>query len=108
MTIECLKYKAVNKGSLLGFADFFVPKMGLEVYGCQLFQKDGRRWIQLPQKEYTDNAGEKKYLSIVRFRERNINDAFSKACVDAIEKWCAANQKQDKPSQVDDEEPIPF
>lgn len=107
MTIECLKYKAVNKGSLLGFADFFIPKMGLEIYNCQLFQKDGRRWVMFPQKEYTTGSGEKKYIGLVRFRERGHQDAFSKAAVEAIEKWCAANQKQDMPA-VEDDEPIPF
>lgn len=107
MSIECMNYKAVNKGSLIGFADFFIPKMGLEIYGCAMFQKDGRRWINFPQKEVTDDMGVKKYFSHIRFKEKSHMDAFSKAAIEAIEKWCAANQKQDMPA-VEDDEPIPF
>jgi hypothetical protein len=105
MTIECLKYTSVNKGSLLGYADFYVPKTGQEIYGCQLHQKEGRRWINLPSKEYTNDLGEKKFAPCVRFRERSHMDAFSEACKKAIEKKCAEAPAYSAPAQ---EEELPF
>lgn len=105
MTIECMRYTAVNKGSLLGYADFYVPKTGQEIFGCQLYQKDGRRWINLPSKEYTNDQGEKKFAPCVRYRERAHMDAFSEACKKAIEKKCAEDGYS---QQTQQEEDLPF
>ena len=105
MTIECIKYVSVNKGSLLGYADFYVQKTGLEIIGCQLHQKEGRRWINMPSKEYTNDQGEKKYAPCVRYRERAHMDAFSELCKKAIEKKCAENNQS---QQTHQEEELPF
>lgn len=94
MTIECLKFQSVNKGSFLGYADLYIPKTGLEIYGCQLFQKDGKRWINMPAREYTNDQGEKKFAPYIRYREPAHKDLFTEFALKAIEKKCAemANQ----------------
>ena len=108
MSVECMRYKSVNKGSLLGYADLFVPKTGLEIYGCTLHQKEGRRWINFPSREYSDETGEKKYAPIVRFREKAHMEGFTKVAKEAIEKKCAEmNQSFSAPEPTYDEE-IPF
>ena len=84
--IECLKFKYVGKGSLLGFADLFVPAFGLEIYGCSVFQKDGRKWISFPSRETgVDESGKKKYWPHLRFKSRESMDKFSIAALQAIE-----------------------
>jgi len=88
MTVECMKFTALNKGVLVGFADLYVPKMDLEIYGCQFCNKDGRRWLNMPQREYMKD-GEKKYLSIVRFKDKAKQDLFAEAAIKAIEKKIA-------------------
>lgn len=103
--IECLKYKPVNKGTLLGYADLFVPKMGIEIFGCSLHQKDGRRWINLPSREYTDNKGEKKFFSIIRFPNKAHMEEFSKQAKEAIER--KAMIEEPKQSSFIDED-VPF
>lgn len=104
--IECIKYKEINKGSLVAFVDFWIPKMGLEITGCSLHVKDNRSWVNLPSREYTDQQGEKKYAPIVRFREKSHADAFSSACKEAIQR----RPKEDKviPPHPDDQEELPF
>ena len=94
MSIECIKFQSVNKGSFVGYADFYIPKTGLEIYGCQLFQKDGKRWINMPAREYTNEQGEKKYAPYVRYREPNHKELFSEYALKAIEKKCAEMQAQ--------------
>ena len=107
MTIECMRYTSVNKGSLLGYADFYVFKTGLEIQGCTLHQKEGRRCINFPSKEYTDSkTGEKKYSSIVRFRDKAHMELFTQKAKEAIEKK-AAEQTQHHPEPSYDEE-VPF
>ena len=95
--IKCLIFKP-HTGSvgLLGFADIFIPKMGIEIYGCTMFrnQQTGHRFLNLPSKEYTDQEGQKKYAPIIRFVEKEHYNAFQNLVVKAIDEWCAANQEQ--------------
>lgn len=92
MSIECLKFQSVNKGNFVGFCDFFIPKTGIEIYGCQLFQKDGRRWINMPSREYTNDQGEKKYAPYLRFRDPAHKEMFNELALKAVEKKCAEAQ----------------
>lgn len=84
--IECLKYKPINKGTLLGYADLFAPKMGLEIFGVALHQKDGRRWVNMPSREYVDDKGEKKFISVIRFPNKVHMEEFTRQAKEAIEK----------------------
>lgn len=106
MAIECLKFQSVNKGSFLGYADFYIPKTGLEIYGCQLFQKDGKRWINMPAREYANEQGEKKFAPYLRYREPAHKDMFAELALKAIEKKCAemAAQTSTQPPMED----VPF
>ena len=71
MTIEILNYKPYQKGSLQGFLDYFDSKTGYEVYGCTVHVKDGKRWLNLPSKEYKDkDTGETKWSHSLRIREK--------------------------------------
>ena len=84
-------FKSHKSGSLLGFANLFVPKWGVEVYGCTLHQKEGRRWLNLPSREYEDENGERKYLNILRLREKSHYNSFTSQSTECVEKWCVNN-----------------
>jgi hypothetical protein len=87
--IECLKFKPIAKGALIGYADLYIEKMGIEIYGCAVFQSGNRKWLSMPSREYKDPQGATKYLSIVRFRDKNHMDAFSDAAIQAIDQFRA-------------------
>jgi len=110
MSVECIQFRSHESGALKGFANFRVPKMGIELFGCSYFMKDGRRWLSLPSREYVDpESGEKKYISIMRFIEKEHLDAFCKAALHAIDEWCKANAEpqQEQPMHQEHEE-LPF
>lgn len=89
MSVECIGYRAHESGSLQGFADLRLPTMGVELYGCGLFMKNGKRWVSLPSKEYDDKeTGERKYQRIMKFMAKEHSDLFSTAALPAIDKWC--------------------
>lgn len=88
MTIECMSFKPHKSGTLLGFANLFVPKMGLEIFGFTFHQKENQRWLNFPAREYEDENGERKYLNVVRFREKNHYNMFMPKARECIEKWC--------------------
>ena len=107
MSVECMRYKSVHKGTLLGYADLYIPKTGLEIYGCSLYQKDGKRWINFPSKEYQDEVGQKKFAPMLRFRDKAHMEGFTKIAKEAIEKKCAEmGQSFQEPSYQDEE--VPF
>lgn len=109
--IECIKFKSHQKGHLQGFADFYIPKWGVELTGCSLYMKDGRRWLNLPAKEYTNPEGEQKYAPIVRFREKKHFEIFIEQAKKAIDKWCEENQEQEvgaSPASSFDDSECPF
>jgi hypothetical protein len=83
--IECTKFKYLGKGPLVGFADLYVPHFGLEIYGCAVFQSDGRKWLNFPSRESVDNEGKKKFFSHMRFRERKSMDNFSIQALAVVE-----------------------
>lgn len=103
--IECTKFTSFQKNTLLGYADFFIPKMGLEIFGCQLHQKNGRRWVNLPSKEFTTPAGEKAYAPIVRFKEKEHQIRFGDEALKAIDTFCAKAGIQEQQQQ---ENNLPF
>ena len=87
--IECLSFKTMPKGAFVGVAKIYIPKWGVEVSDIKLFQKDGKRWVGFPSKEYQHpETGEKKYAPYLRFRDKNHAELFSKVVVDAIEGFC--------------------
>jgi len=91
MTIEVMKFKEYRSGSLIGFFDLWVPKMGLEIFGCSMHKKGAQTWINLPSREWKDDSGETKYLSIMRLRNEEHFKAFKKAALDAALQYCSVN-----------------
>lgn len=105
-TIEVIKIKEAPRGTFLAFVDLFVPKMGLEIYGCSLFEKDGVKSLALPSKEYTNAEGQKKFASVIRFREKAHVDAFNATALKAIEEKLAEAHRAPPMPELD--EGLPF
>jgi len=108
--IECIKFRSHTDGHLQGFADFFVPKWGMEIYGCSLYSKDGRRWINFPSRKYQNPEGETKYAPYFRFPDPKHFEAFIEQAKHAIDKWCQENANNDPefPDSSPDVEECPF
>jgi hypothetical protein len=101
MTVECIGYRSNPSGMLQGFADLRVERMGIEFYGCGVFMKDGKRWVSMPQREYTDQeTGEKKYTATMRFIDRDVSNRFSDVALEALDKYCAEQQAKQEAAPV--------
>jgi hypothetical protein len=109
MSIECTGFKSHQSGALQGFANFIVPKMGIELFGCGVFMKNGKRFLTMPSREFNDpETGEKKYIKIMKFIESAHNEAFCKSALQALDAWCAAQEAPSAPEPVAVDEPLPF
>ena len=82
--IKCMKFRPFPKGTLIGFAEIFVPKWGIEIYGLTYHQKDGKKWVNFPCREY-EKDGEKKHAPYFRFPESVHYNLFCEKVKEAIE-----------------------
>jgi hypothetical protein len=67
--------KVLRKSSLIGCFDLQMPS-GMIVRGAMLFEKNGRRWVNFPSKEWTKPDGTKSYSPLIEFADRSIADKF--------------------------------
>lgn len=105
--IECIKYFPINKKTCLGIANIYVEKWDLEMYGITLHQKDGKRWVSFPSKEY-EKDGEKKYAPYYRFRDKETYYKFCKAVKEAIEKDAQNHTLKINSGDMIDDSECPF
>ena len=63
----------------------------------------------LPSREYQDTeSGEKKYISIIRFIQKEHHEAFCKAALQAVDDWCAKQVQGPVAGGFKEEEELPF
>ena len=107
MTIEIINYRETKSNSpLIGFVDVYISTFGLEIIGCTIFEKDGRKWVSMPQKEYVNKEGEKKYSPVNRFRDRAKQDAFSRAVIEAVALMQPKQPIKQEQNMFNEEEPF--
>jgi hypothetical protein len=76
--------KLLRKNSLIGSFDLQMPS-GLKINGCLLLEKNGKRWIGFPSKEWTKADGTKSYAQIIEFVDRETSDKFQQAVLPIAE-----------------------
>lgn len=85
MTVIVSNPKPMRKGTLLGFFDLQMPS-GLIVRGAMLFEKNGKRWVSFPSKEWTKQDGTKGYSPLLEFADRDVADRFQAQVLPHAEK----------------------
>ena len=66
--IEVVAVRPIDKGNLRAFVS--VRLGGVTIHDCRVIQQQGQAaWVSMPQREYTDKQGQKKYSAIVELSE---------------------------------------
>jgi len=102
--MKILNYKAVDKGALKAFFDLVIENWGEMTISCSLFESNGKKWINLPQKEY-EKDGQKKYQSLVKFNKMTF-DALQKKAIELIDKQEVTKVEPKKPTYEQTECPF--
>jgi hypothetical protein len=91
LNIVVTSFRAIAKGSLIGFAVIRVVEMRLVVKDVAIHQRGNERWAQLPAKPQIDREGvairkdgKIQYSTILEFDDRTVRDAFSGAVIAAL------------------------
>jgi hypothetical protein len=88
--IVVVDWKPYEKGYLRGFLDISLART-LRLNGLKLFEKEGRRWINWPSKEYSKKDGSKGYAPVVEFDSEEIERAHNTAVVSALDRYFKEN-----------------
>ena len=84
MTFTVTNPKSIRKNTLVGAFDLEMPS-GLIIRGAMLFEKNGRRWVGFPSKEFTKQDGSKGYFPLLEFASREIADKFQAQVLPLVE-----------------------
>ncbi len=90
MKIE--NYRPIGKGSIIASFDLEIPKMGIKICNMTLFQKDSRKWVSFPSRQY-EKDGVKKYSSYIYFLNKDHQDPFNRMVLLAIEEQVKTSQE---------------
>ncbi len=82
--MRLVRWQPRRKGSLVGFADVWLPPpIDLTIFDCPVLETNGRRWAALPGKPQIENSrhrivdGKPAYARVVEWHSRKLSDAFS-------------------------------
>ena len=102
MPVECTGFRKFEKGTLLGFGDLLLPGVGIEIKECSIHEKNGKRWVNPPSKQYEKPDGTKGYSPLIRFADDKRYQAFQK------EALAAGAKHIEEPTPVEDPDDVSF
>jgi hypothetical protein len=103
--VKIIEYKAVNKGALQGFLSIELVPSTMQIRDLTHFKKGDNEWFNMPQKEYTNKDGEKKYYATVFYEDTEIRERFMESLSVAFKKYMAEEQE---PTAVASDDACPF
>lgn len=112
MSIKVVRFNKHQSGALYGFADITIPVFGtlMGIKGCKVWNKNGRAWMSLPDREYKDAEGNSKYAPLITIEDEGVFKQLSAGLTKAWEEYAATiSEPVQQPSPpVMPEEGCPF
>jgi len=67
---------------------FFIVEYpaGLQIRNWTLYEKNGKRWLTAPSREY-EKDGKKKYFPLVGYEDKEANDQFLGRVMEALKEF---------------------
>ena len=95
-------FRSIEKGNLIASFTVVLPS-GMEIRKCKLIRSGDTTFIGFHSERF-ESQGQTKYLNIVHIPDRERNNAFQKAVMEALKPYLES-QPAEQPSQAQD---IPF
>jgi hypothetical protein len=106
VTVTCLDWRPLAKGSLLGFAKIRIDELGLILREVTVHRSHGSFWASPPARPQLhndsvlrDDRGKIAYAALIEFERKAIRDAFSARVVEAVRAYA--------PGALADRESVP-
>jgi hypothetical protein len=96
--------KLLHKGALIGSVDVDTP-WGLKIIGAMLFEKEGKRWLSFPSKEWIKQDGARGFFPLLEWTSSEARQRFQREVVPLATE---ALMPEEKKPAVDFDDAIPF
>ena len=106
--IEVQNINPINKGSLLASCDVHIVPWKLTLHDVKIFEKGANRWITMPSKEFTNEAGEKKYVELISFDSEGVKNRFRSQIMGAVDKFMQGNPEMKPEDVIVENDELPF
>jgi hypothetical protein len=77
-------WKPFEKNTLRGFLTIITPS-GLRLKECTFHEREGKRWISLPAKQWAKTDGSISYSPLVDFVNENVRNNFQQQALAALD-----------------------
>jgi hypothetical protein len=77
-------WRQYTSGSLRGWFSLTLPS-GLTIHNCQLFEKNGARWVGLPSTKFTSKDGAVTFKPIVEILDKTAAAEFRNLALEALD-----------------------
>jgi DNA-binding cell septation regulator SpoVG len=78
--------KVYEKHTLKAFLDFTFTDIGVRINGAMIHEKDGKRWIGMPAREYQSNDG-RAWSPVVDFSSKEARAAINNSVLAAYDRY---------------------
>lgn len=85
--VTIIGWSEYRKSTLRGFLSLRLNRMGLEIDGVTLHQKNEKRWVTLPARTYQDGNGRTRYAQIMTWIDPQMRRRFRSATLAAFDKY---------------------
>jgi|GEM_PF-1580452 len=109
LVIEILNLEVLNKGALVAKFNAKMHKLGgLIIRECTLFESNGKKWINLPSKQY-EKDGKTKYFSYLAYEDRAMDEKFKEKIMSAaLEQLKKQGSEKQQEEIIEDVGDLPF
>lgn len=81
-SVTCLSFRAFSKNTLLGFATLLVAP---PIADCALHEKNGKRWVNFPARQYTGDDGAIRWQPLFTIEDKRAYWEFQSMALAAID-----------------------
>jgi hypothetical protein len=105
--IRCTRIEHEENGTLRGFVDLELTKVGLIIRDCRWHKKGNREWVEFPavmvRDRYEAHDGKRNLKSLLEITNPYFKDQFRAAAVAAIHEFLPKKGRRDYGKEVSDE-----
>ena len=89
ISVRIEEVKVYEKRTLKAFLDFTFTNIGVRINGAMIHEKDGKRWVGMPAREYSTNEG-RAWSPVVDFSSKEARAAINSSVLAAYDRYNAA------------------
>ena len=106
--LEVQNINPINKGSLIATCDVHIVPWKMTLNEIKIFEKGANRWIGMPSREFTNDAGEKKFIELITFDNEGVKNRFRSQIMGAVDKFLQANPDMKPVDVIKEDDELPF